>query len=581
MNEKRIVGIDVGSYAVKVVYLEPKGEPAVLGFDRERVIERVAEDVTPPPIPGDADDTQPRDADPFEEPFDDEPTGVHRASDEDAADAVAESAEIVALDAGPAWRSALARLGARGGLEGEYLVTFVPDGKAMTVQVPVPFEERAKVESVLPHLMVDRLPIDQSQLVWDFQVYPRRAPVEETEEEGGAVAYVGFAQNDDIARSLEHLHDASVDPVILGIPELLLASVGLRAIGGAAQVPVAFVDMGHETTRVIVVVDRQPILARSIRTGGRAITEALAEAFSTDVSEAEEIKHQYAAIVDEATSQNEQMRVLSRTIREAMRPVVRDLRRTLQGAYAREKVEVSRVLICGGTSQIRNIEGFLSSELGVPVKRMGRAPGGLDPAKEPGMELAFGAALAYQVEGIRARTINLRRGRFAYRGRSSYLRRQLAVFAMAAAGLLVVLGVSLYTQKQSYEAQRDAMRAALAEQTKSLFGTELLSKAQIEKVMSGEDASANSFVPNMSAYQLLHEISTKVSNDITISLDRIEVDSDRNLIQIYGETTDAPAVDRIVSDLRTIECFKEVKPDRVRVRDDSADFEIQISSGCS
>ncbi len=584
MSEKRIVGLDIGSYAVKVVYLELKGDVQYLGFDQE-LVGRPPKSAAPPPVPGAAasgDGTEP-------DWLDDEATNVREAPTPGDADQTnemsdvdeagdGEEAEVVEVDepAGPAWQAALQRLADRGALAGEYVATFVPDGKAMTIQLPVPFEEKNKVESVLPHLMVDRLPIAQGLLTWDFQTYPNIDPLEE-----GARAFVGFSKNEDLAEVVDALHETGTDPVSLGIPELLLASAGVRSNGVQSE-PVAFVDLGHETTRVVVVRGRDPLLARSIRVGGKQITEAIAEAFDSKFADAEKVKHQYAAIVDEATHQNAEMRSLSKAIRGGLVPVVRDLRRTFQGLYARDKVEVTRVMICGGTSRIKNLENFLSAELGIPVRRIGSVPAGIEESAAPVAHMAAACAISFQIEAARQRTVNLRRGRFAYRGKSSYLRRQMMIFAAAAVLMVLALGVTLYAQKKSYEAQRDAMRAALSEQTKSLFGKELLSQAEIQKAMAGDDGAANSFIPRMSAYQLLHEITTNVSPDITLTLERIEVDSDRNLVQIYGETTDAPSVDRIVSDLKSkVDCFKEVKPDKVKVRDDKADFELQISSGCS
>ena len=37
MSEKRIVGVDIGTYAVKVVYLDPKGELSLEGVEYELV----------------------------------------------------------------------------------------------------------------------------------------------------------------------------------------------------------------------------------------------------------------------------------------------------------------------------------------------------------------------------------------------------------------------------------------------------------------------------------------------------------------------------------------------------------------
>lgn len=609
MTEKRIVGIDIGSYSVKVVYLDPKaGDLSVLGYDRQGVEAALAAissgsgvedsspavaatDGAPPPMPTDAPGTAgPVDAT-GPTSFDDEPTNVREApldtedtveSPEAGSDeSIKDSAEVdraaeLPFDS-PDWVAALQQLDARDALAGALQATFVPDGKAMTIDLEVPFEEKAKVANILPHLLMDRLPFAPQDIVWDFQTYPSHDPAAE-----GGRAMVGLARNEDLEEALRFLGEGGVDPAMLGIPEMQLAAIGVRLLGGPQAEPVAFVDLGHETTRVVVVDGWNPLLGRTIRTGGRQLTESIAEQFGSTIAEAAKVKHQYAAIVDEASGPSEEMKRLSGAIEDGLRPVVRDLRRTLQGLYAKSRVEVARVFICGGTSQVRNLERFLSAELGITVRRLPtNVPGMMDSQSSATGMMALAAAYTYQNEAARNRTVNLRKGRFAYRGRSSYLRRQMMFAAAAIFGLLFVLAISLFIQKLSYEAQRDAMQSALATQTKALFGAELDSKTAVQSMMEGDQGGANSFVPKMSAYEILHELTTTLSSDVEIELDRIEVDTDRNLIQIYGETTDAQAVDKIVSDLEKIECLKEIKKDKLRVRDDKADFELQISSECS
>lgn len=573
MSEKRIVGIDIGSYEIKVVYLDPKAnELSVLGFAREKLATATAApaaapSTAPPPMPGVAAS------------FEDAPTGVREAPLDDAAEtqeAEAAAPEPVSppsdsheFNLAPPWVQALERLRDRAALAGELQATAVPDAKAVLIDLEVPFDDKAKVQNILPHLMVDRLPLAQSEITWDFQTYPGAE---------AARALVGFARNTDLEAALTHLQGAGVDPAQLGIAELQLATIGSHILREDGHV--AIVDLGHELTRVVVINGFEPVLGRTIRSGGQFITTTIQERFNGTFEEAENVKHQYSAILDDAP--NADMKKLSEAIQEGMLPIVRDLRRTFQGLFARKRVEIQRVYICGGTSLIKNVEKYLSSELGIPVRRLQAPAGLLDGDTNVVGLLALGAALTQQSEQVRARALNLRTGRFTYRGRSSYLRRQLFFAGAAIVALMCVLGMTLYMHKLSYEAQRDAMKQALQTQTKALFGAELSTKSEIQKVIDGGETTTNTFIPNMSAYHLLHDLTVNMPKDVSITLDRIEVDTDRNLILIYGETTDAQAVDRIVSDLEQgIECLKEIKKDKLKVRDDKADFELQISSGCS
>ena len=583
MSDKRIIGVDIGTYAVKVVSLDPKGNDVdVQMFSRELVaspadaVDMTEErpSATPPPIPG------------ADVAFDDEPTGVLPIpkGPSDEADETTERGEVgeaaasieVDIDPMPAWVDALHRLHVRGDLDGALQATFVPDGEAMLIEVDVPFPDKAKVRNILPHLMMDRLPMQQSQITWDFRTY--LPPGEEQ-----ARAMIGIAKNDALASTLEHFASAGLDPAQLGVAELHLAAVAAELLMQTETEVTAVVDLGHEFTRVAVLQGRTVLLARAIRSGGKAVTQSIADDFGEGWDKAEEVKHTYGAILSGSDAPSAEMKRLSDAITGGLAPVVRDLRRTFQGLFARKRIEIERVVICGGSSQLKNVERYLSEQLGIPVRRLvtTRAALGDAYASAAGV-VALGSALTQRDESLRTAAVNLRTGQFAYRGKSSYLRRQLAFAAVAMVVLLGVLGVTLYMHKLSYEAQRDAMKSALQKQTKQLLGTEFTKKSDIQAAMDGEEGTSNSFIPTMSAYHMLHQITVKMPKDVNITLDKIEVDTYRNLILVDGETTDAQAVDRIVSELESgIDCLKEIKKERLKVKDDKADFSLQISSGCS
>lgn len=586
---KNIVGLDIGSWSVKALEIDPR-EGTIVAYHEvvlPSVEQGVGGDAPPPTGPG-APPAMPEEAD--AENFDDEPTQVREAPDgpDSGAEGESEEGEVVEpvgseeaaetepLDLEP-WQAAFASLpNVESVTLAERLVTAMPEEMTTTLRVPVPFEERSKVRSVLPHLLDDRLPMPLDSVIWAFRIIPAVGRVEEGGEKFEAI--VAVAAREDIGAHLAGLGEAGIDPSILLVPEqglIALHRAGWRSDSGT----VAFLDLGHETSNLLVVDDERPIVARSMKHGGRKLTDRIARAFDVDEAEAERIKHQYAAVV-EGEAPNEQMFQLSEAVTEAMRPIVRDVRRTLQSTYARDQVEIETLFIVGGTSVIPGLDKHLSQQLGVEVERLipDDLAGGGDAAAR--LSAAWSMAIVGSDDQLRAEAINLRTGEFVYRGRSSYLRGQIVKFAAAAAVLLILVLVLLMAQKASHEAQRDAMRAALRDQTMSLFGEPVTQESQIKARLEGEGGGAGKLIPTRSAYEITYEIIRQVSSDLDLDLTRLEVDVDRNVIQIRGDTSDVQAVDRLVTDLEKLECLKEIKKDKLTVRGDRADFELQISSGC-
>jgi Tfp pilus assembly PilM family ATPase len=649
-----IIGLDIGTYSIKLVRIERGRDPRVLSFDEEplpRFEARTSEATSP----GEASPSEASPAEagtgPVPSDFDDAPTQVRRRDElEDEGGDWPDSgggtagpppmpdggSQMQAPDGEPlgpgdedaepeddvqealeGWEIALDRLIERGAFDDDGLVvTFLPAGQAMSIHQQVPFKERAKIENILPHMLDDRLPVDPSQVVYDFQL------IDSTVDEG-AEAVIGFARKEQVGEFLDELKAHHVDPAVLGIPELLL-TYALERCAPSDGGTYAVVDIGHRYTRVLVIHKGEPAVARSVQFGGHNLTEAIAKRFDSTYEQAENYKEHQGVVVGPDDAPTDETRALSDCIEGAFSPFVRDLRRTFQALFARSRIQIDQIFVCGGTSQLENLPDYLGREFGVPVMPLPieRVPGlseagvnqvgldgpgldgpGLDGSgvsgsglsgsglsgssknRPPNARLAMAASCALQQLDGRdeERLIDLRKGEFSYRGKSSYLRSKMIQFGAAAAILILLVVGMLFTQKIQMEAQRDSMRAALEQQTTTLFGEPLFSNDDIKKRLTGEATSEKGYIPKMSAYQLYYELASRVPEDLEVTLSRFEIDVDRNVAQVYGQTSSPQDVERLMEDLRKLDCLKDVRQEgELKIKADSeVDFHLHISSECS
>jgi type IV pilus assembly protein PilM len=578
-----IIGLDIGTYSVKAVVLDPKKRYQLVQYS-ERRIEAIAKAAPapapaakpqgPPPTPEDAahEDGPTEWAEPEED------TGEWDAPEEEGAeDGVAAEAGAI-MGEEKLWLMAVQRI--MGDLpQSDTIITSLPWGKAVTLTMDLPFGDRAQVEKILPPQLDQRLPFSPREVCYDFLI--------QSEEERHE-AYVGFARKRELGEFLEDLKGVGVNPMIVGVPEMMLRYVAEAHVPDYQEETFALVDMGHETTRVLVVQNGRVVLSRAMNVGGLDVTRAIAEVFQCSEEEAAPVKHAQAAILAPGETQDPSREALSRTVVSALEPLVRDLRRSFKALYAKDRVELEKIYITGGASRVGNITRYLTQEFGgVPVSAL-QISADVSPEQPLGddalskMPLAYSHALQQYRDRTRQRLLDLRQEEFAYRGRSSYLRAQLMRLAAAAAVLLVLLAGALFMKKRDLNAQRDAMRAAVGKETKKVFGSPVWRAADIKSRAESEEEGEGGFVPKMSAYEVFYQLSDKLSADTQLELTRIEVDSDRNLIQVYGKTNTPQAVDKIVSDLEKLECLKSIKKDKLQVRSESeVDFELQIASACS
>ncbi|QED27266.1 hypothetical protein FRD01_08425 [Microvenator marinus] len=529
---KRIIAIDIGAWSVKARVMDVKDNLEI--YRDEIRLASFGSTVSPEEA-----DTQ------TEAP--------------DGAEAVEEAAEVE-IDLSPLAQAFEAMaIHIQPSKDDAWVVTMAGT-QAMLLFVGVPFGEKPKVASVLPNILVDLLPFPIAEVISDFFV----ETIGETHQ-----AVVGITRRSQLSAFLEDLKSGGVDPAKVVPPELAMA-VGAKQFVGTTDV-VAVLDIGHQHTRVVVLQERRLLHANTILIGGQRITAEIAKAFRASTEEAENAKHQYAQVV-QGPQENPQVEIISRAVTDALRPMVRDLRRSLQALYAKSGAEVQTVFITGGTAKIRGLDAWLTRELGVEARKL---PLPSNPVSLP----LYGASLALN---DKEKLLNLRQGAFAFKGSSPYLRKQAAIFGFAAVIFAILIAANLFLQKASQEARRDAMKATLEAQTKKVFGEALSSQSDIQSRIEGGAASGQAFIPKMSAFELLYQVTNSVSPEIEMNLTRLEVDIDRKIIQLMGETSDAQAVDQIVSDLERLECLQNIKKDKLRVKNDGkADFELQIASECS
>lgn len=573
----RIVGLDIGSWAVKAVTIELQRELEVVGY-REIKLSEVEEQRRVPAadgsVSGEGEDLSEEAPEGGEGPGGDWTEGAGFDGEETM---------VREIPSGPPqepWLAAIRVLQDEGFFEGvTRVITSFPDGKALTLHLEVPFERKANVESILPHLLSDELPLSVAKVIYDFIVIPGKDP-EKWE------ALVGVVEKSDIAGFLADIQSAGVDPAVVGVPELMLRYAGDQAVDPGVE-SYGIIDAGHHFTRLVIMSAGKPVVARTVRSGGAAITKALVEKFNISEEEATQLKHTRGVVGDAFPTPGDAAALVGQTCEMALRPIVRDLRRTFQSAYAKYRVAVDEIYICGGTSRLKGFGELLQSEFDVNVEPLRFGDSlvwiGSSGARErtPEVAQAMGTALQVPLDRTEQRLINFRQNEFVFRGKSSYLRSQLVRFGMIGAVLAVLLAGVLMMQRADQKARLEAMQAALAEQTEELFGEAVRNPGEVQARLAGEAGPDRDFVPRMSAYELMYQILDRMSEDVPLVLERIEIDMDRSLIQLVGVTDSPQSVDLLAEDVEGLDCLTDVRKDQVNVRGEEVQFELQITSGCS
>jgi general secretion pathway protein L len=350
--------------------------------------------------------------------------------------------------------------------------------------------------------------------------------------------------------------------------------------------PVAIIDMGHTRTHVCVVVGGKPVFARSITRGGREVTEAIARAWNLPRDQAEQAKHQtgFVASASEPAGTEQQQQMHDVVARE-LTALARELRRTLQSCRAKAGVTPARAMLVGGASRLAGSASFLSEFLGLPVARLGaeharRLLGDkLAAVGAPVDTACVAAGLALECAGGRPR-FDLRQGELTYKADLSFLREKAPALMVAVVVLLAFVTFNGFAELYKLRRAEAALDTRLALETTAAFGETLSASAAMDR-MGGKTDVKKSPLPRMTAYDIMLELNTKLPDRDKVTLDVEKLDIRPGKITFEATAKTSPEIDSLEEALSKVECFKEVSRGSTSVgQDDVRKFSFTITTNC-
>jgi general secretion pathway protein L len=450
---------------------------------------------------------------------------------------------------------------------------FAMPGDQLSVRLmQLPFTDARKIDQVVGYELEGQIVHALEDVVFDHLVVGQTP-------DGSSVLAVA-AKRDDVAAIIAAEEAQGIHP-----RALYAAPVVYRTLLPAAPPPILedgvdapppacriVLDVGHARTNVCFVREGETVFARTILRGGAQLTEAIAKAFDADVERAEQAKRTEAAVLPPGTAGATPLAAkLDAVLREALSPLVRELRQTLASFRASARFEVDDLLVTGGTGRLRGLLPFLEAELGVPARFLpvrpalagdvGAAPDAedvVDPGRSNESESHALAAAIALAASRGSKEIDLRRGPFVYRASFSIVRQRAGHLAALAAGLLLTVGFDVGMKLSSLGEDKKQLDKQLKTATTELFGKPRSDAAEVAQLLKKGFREDLAPLPKATAYDLLDQISRKAAPADKVKLDILELDIRPKKTFIKGTVDSAAAVDEMATKFKEIECFDEV-----------------------
>jgi type IV pilus assembly protein PilM len=253
----------------------------------------------------------------------------------------------------------LKNLWSSGGFKSKDVVLGMGNQRVLARDLTVPKMSISRIRESLPFQVQDLLPVPVADAILDF--YPVSESVGETGPvvHGLLIAAVKDAVMMNVgAAQLAGLTTAEVDLIPFALMRLHIARPGLMGT-------VVLVDIGANTTSVVIAKDGVPQFVRLIPTGGADLTLALRTGLEIELDEAERIKRSLG-LAKQVESIQEQRAI--EIIYKVTSDLLGSLRNTLNYfVNTRPDEAINQIVMSGGGSELPGFPEALAEMTRIPV----------------------------------------------------------------------------------------------------------------------------------------------------------------------------------------------------------------------
>ena len=437
-------------------------------------------------------------------------------------------------------------------LSTDHTVCALAGDRLSTRRLQFPFRDSKRLTQVVPFEVEADSLFDLDDVLVDWEIVGG--------DRNNAEVVATVATRADVSELLEKLREAHSEPRTLEAEGLVLCHLSnLFDLGGTRLL----IDLGHRKTTCCLIADGQPVAARTFPIAGAALTEALAADRGLSADEAERAKCEHGVI---GASVAETPPATRATLDRIAREIIRTLNALEPQIAALQSGPVVELTLFGGTAQLDRLDEYLTATTGFNAKRLGA------PTQEFGKALTtdtnaivFAPAIALAMRGTaQAKTrMDFRQDEFAVRLDLGRYRRELAwPLGLAVSALILgLLNIGTATGLESHRASE--MEERIEQLYTEVFPGQALPRnplTALREEISSATARAEFlgvYRGNLSALDLLTEISKLVPEKLDVIFDELSIDRQIIRMRVYAKSFES--ADRLGEELAKFPPFAQAR----------------------
>lgn len=267
-------------------------------------------------------------------------------------------------------------------------------------KISLPSMSQEELEESIRWEAEQYIPFDVNEVFLDFQILDRTAA------EGQMDVLLVAAKKDLINDYLQVITEAGLNPVVMDVAAFAVSNAFELNYEKEADEVVAIVNVGSQVVNINILVRGVPTFTRDIATGGMQYTEEIQKALAVSQEDAERIK-----IGGKRTESSQEVvpQEVERAIRSVTDVVLGEITRSLDffSATAADS-RINKIYLAGGSSRIAGFDRAFQDRANVPVEYLNPLQRMLpnsqfdpDYLEQIGPSLAVGIGLAMRRFGDR------------------------------------------------------------------------------------------------------------------------------------------------------------------------------------
>ena len=454
-------------------------------------------------------------------------------------------------------KEALKSLKDSGLLKYDSLITSVRGEYVSNRSFELPFKDQAKIAQTVSGTIEDLVPFEIDDMIIDYKtIMQKQTP--------GSTIMSSMVHKEKVQDLLDTLAEISLHPKIVGVDSFsylnlksfLKPEKPIEQSEDADQIDyaTAIIDMGHTHTTITIYNETNLVYSRTIEFGGDYLTKAIAEKYGCSYKEAEKRKYNCAIsqvlkqddeeiaednfdelsentfkqeVDEEKTEILSELENLSDFIKKEFEYLIKELKLTVISYHFRKKGQITKLYLCGGTSGIKGLDNYISNILDCKVELLNPLKGiesTIEPREETLSKMPMSLALAMNGVGAgRGGWINFRKGEFSFTGGYQYLRSKMVHIGVSLLILLLLGFSSFYSRYLIAESRQEKLDDQLKSFSKKLLGKPHTNYKIVKRIMMEKIKPTSSIIPNMSAFDIFNEISNRVSKSGDIEIREMDI----------------------------------------------------------